>query len=100
MKSSSIENMIWSVLIIGVIISATFLIIGLALTFLTNGASIFGTDFLIAGIFALFATPVMRITVSILMFASEKNRLYTVITAIVFINVMVAIFIVPALLHV
>jgi uncharacterized membrane protein len=46
----------------------------------------------------LIATPVSRVAMSILLFSKSKNWLYVAITAIVFINLMIAIFILPALL--
>ncbi len=57
-----------------------------------------GISFIFLGIMILIATPIARVILSIIAFASERNWLYTAITLIVFINLMAAIFVVPALI--
>jgi uncharacterized membrane protein len=43
------------------------------------------------GVFVLFAIPVIRVALSIILFANQKNKLYVAITSIVLINLGVAI---------
>ena len=57
-----------------------------------------GISFILLGLIVLMATPIARVLISIFAFLYEENWLYFVITAIVFINLMVAIFIVPLIL--
>ena len=99
MRSDGFESMIMWTLRVGAILSALLLASGLIIIFLTGGAGSLGTDLLVAGVFTLFATPVARVAMSVVLFFLEKNRLYTVITVIVLVNVLVAMFIVPAVLR-
>jgi uncharacterized membrane protein len=63
-----------------------------------NGLFLYqGLDFMLLGIIVLIITPIARVITSVLSFMYERNWLYVVITLIVFINMMVAIFIVPGL---
>ncbi|EQD29810.1 membrane protein containing DUF1634, partial [mine drainage metagenome] len=57
-----------------------------------------GLDFMLLGVIVLIITPIARVIASVLSFIYERNWLYVVITLIVFINIMVAIFVVPGLL--
>ena len=57
-----------------------------------------GIDFVLLGLMVLMATPVTRVFLSIFAFLSERNWIYVIITAIVFIDLMIAVFIVPSLL--
>ena len=96
-----IETFMSWVLRAGVVISVLLLAAGLALIYSSQGAApSAGTGLLIAGIFVLFMTPIARVLLSIFAFAIEGNRLYMIITLIVFINIMFAIFVVPFLLGV
>lgn len=67
-------------------------------TLISGLSSYQGLDFILLGIIVLIATPVMRVFLSVFAFLREKNWLYLTITLIVFIDLMVAIFIVPGLL--
>lgn len=58
-----------------------------------------GLSFIILGLMVLIATPVLRVALGIASFAMEKDWLYVAITIVVFINLMLAIFVIPALLH-
>lgn len=103
MKRVSIEDLVALVLRLGVVCSAMLLAAGLVIIYATQSspaAASFGNRLLVIGVFALFATPVMRVLMSIISFAAERDWLYVVITAIVFINIMFAVFIVPSLLHI
>ena len=57
-----------------------------------------GLDFMLLGIIVLIITPIARVVTSIISFTYERNWLYVIITIIVFIDIMVAIFVVPGLL--
>ncbi|ADL18947.1 hypothetical protein ASAC_0540 [Acidilobus saccharovorans 345-15] len=56
-----------------------------------------GLAYVLIGLIILMATPVVRVAIGIAQFAHERNWLYTFITAVVFINLMLAIFVIPAL---
>ena len=56
-----------------------------------------GISFMFAGLIVLIATPITRVLISIFGFFFERNWLYVIITLIVFINLMVAIFIILGL---
>jgi uncharacterized membrane protein len=43
------------------------------------------------GVFVLIAIPILRVALSIILFAKQKNKLYIAITSIVLINLGVAI---------
>ncbi|MFP3195972.1 MAG: DUF1634 domain-containing protein [Caldivirga sp.] len=58
-----------------------------------------GLSFIILGLMVLIATPVLRVALGIASFIMERDWLYVVITIVVFINLMLAIFVIPALLH-
>ena len=58
-----------------------------------------GLSFIILGLMVLIATPVLRVALGIASFTMERDWLYVVITIVVFINLMLAIFVIPALLH-
>ncbi len=121
------NNTISITLRIGVIASALCMVIGLIFIAVNNGAGgiaiqqlelntkatstasfslssmlsgmtqLNGFDFLFLGILILVATPVLRVFLSILAFTFERNWLYTVITIIVFANLLIALFIMPGL---
>ncbi|ADN50016.1 DUF1634 domain-containing protein [Vulcanisaeta distributa] len=56
-------------------------------------------SFIILGLMVLIATPVLRVALGIASFAMEKDWLYVFITAVVFMNLMLAIFILPSIMH-
>ncbi|MFP3265317.1 MAG: DUF1634 domain-containing protein [Acidilobus sp.] len=127
-RNVSFEDIIGWTLRIGVLISAAFIIFGVALIYIHRGAgaysfrdlvisrspvntsilpvsyinmrsvsSLNGLAFVLIGLIVLMATPVLRVAIGIAQFAYERNWLYTVITIIVFLNLMLAIFVIPAL---
>lgn len=81
---------------IGLGVSTCMLIAGSALAY--YGAGGLGMRLTYAGVMLLIATPVARVAISIALFAKSRNWLYVAITAVVFINLMIAIFLLPALL--
>ncbi|AAK40381.1 DUF1634 domain-containing protein [Saccharolobus solfataricus] len=122
------NNIIGNTLRIGVIISAIIIIFGVALLFVNNGSNgftitqisssnsivnssifkpseifsglpkLYGLDYIYLGLMVLIATPVLRVLLGIAQFASERNKLYTIITIIVFFNLMFAIFLLPIII--
>ncbi|CAI2685416.1 MAG: DUF1634 domain-containing protein [Apilactobacillus sp.] len=106
-----IELVIGKILRVGVIISATIMILGLLL-FLITGKSgyptnVFPTKFhdiftgiahvkpyaiMMLGIFCLILTPVLRVIVSIYSFYKEKDMLYVWITTFVLIVLIISFF--------
>ena len=54
-----------------------------------------GLDLILLGLMILMATPVARVLIGIIDFAMKRDKLYTIITIIVFFNLMLAIFILP-----
>jgi len=127
-KMVEFEDVIGWTLRIGVIISAALIIFGIALVLIHNGAGPYtlqqliypnsnvntktlgfsnfysgierlnGIDIILLGLIILIATPVIRVFIGIIQFAREKDYLYTIITIVVFFNLMFAIFIIPHLL--
>lgn len=67
-----------------------------ALTGLTHAD---GLSFIMLGLMVLIATPVLRVALGIASFVMERDWLYVLITVIVFMNLMLAIFVIPAVLH-
>ncbi len=92
------DRLIYRVLIAGVAASSLMLTLGLLLFF--SGAKNTGMLIIELGIFVLFATPVLRVAMSVISFARDRNRLYTIITLVVLADVLFAIFVLPALLHI
>ena len=93
-----IERSIGYILRIGVIVSAVIILIGMLLLFLKPANDQVPTDlwlifqgvlklngeaFIMLGLFCLILTPVLRVVVSIVAFAKEKDYLYVIITLIV-----------------
>ena len=94
-----IERSIGYILRIGVIVSATIILIGMILLFFQpatdqvpmNSLTLImhelvqlnGEAFVMLGLFCLILTPVLRVVVSIFAFAKEKDYLYVFITIIV-----------------
>ncbi|KRO18868.1 DUF1634 domain-containing protein [Lacticaseibacillus saniviri] len=107
-----IEEIIGKLLRIGVIISAAVIIIGLLLLLITGnsgypsgahptrpGAIMAGVVALkpaavmMLGLFLLILTPVLRVVVSIYAFIKESDWLYTIITTVVLVILIGAMFI-------
>ena len=59
-----------------------------------------GLNFIILGLLTLIATPIARIVLGIVSFAMEKDKLYVIITVIVLVNLIFAIFLLPAIIHI
>ncbi len=58
-----------------------------------------GISYITLGLMVLIATPIIRVLYSIYFFGNQKNRLYMLITVIVFFNLVFAIFVIPHILH-
>ncbi|ABW01776.1 DUF1634 domain-containing protein [Caldivirga maquilingensis] len=78
-------------------VNTTLLPPSVALTGLSHAD---GLSFIVLGLMLLILTPVIRVALGIVSFTMEKDWIYVVITIIVFINLMLAIFVIPALLHI
>jgi uncharacterized membrane protein len=71
---------------------------GFGIPAIVNSAENFqGLGFIFIGLIALIATPVVRVVLSVFLFAEEKNWIYVAITMIVLFNLLLAIFIVPGM---
>lgn len=108
-ETRKVELIIGKILRIGVITSAIVILIGIGLYFM-NGSG-YTTDFprrfsaifagvasgksyavIMLGVFLLILTPVLRVVVSIYAFYKEHDTLYVVITSIVLVILMFAMF--------
>ncbi|PMD73163.1 DUF1634 domain-containing protein [Companilactobacillus nuruki] len=109
-ETRKVELIIGKILRIGVSISAIVILIGVALYFM-NGSGYVGNSFprrfsaifnglaagksyavIMSGVFLLILTPVLRVVVSIYAFYKEHDTLYVVITTIVLVILMFAMF--------
>ncbi|MBP0725628.1 DUF1634 domain-containing protein [Bacillus sp. RG28] len=105
-----VELAVSKLLRIGVLISGTIITIGLILFLVTGKSGYPGHSFptrfgdilhglfalksyaiILTGLFLLILTPVFRVFVSIFVFWKEKDKLYVVITIIVFIILMISL---------
>ncbi|MDE1768757.1 MAG: DUF1634 domain-containing protein [Candidatus Micrarchaeota archaeon] len=121
-----LEKAIGITLRIGVALSVVFILTGAFLLFLNSGnyspdqiagttsavnsssfsfaqiiSGLFhldGISFILMGFMILIATPIARVLLSIFGFLFERNWIYVAITVMVFINLMVAIFVIPSLI--
>ncbi|MQS53022.1 DUF1634 domain-containing protein [Companilactobacillus mishanensis] len=99
-----VELVIGKILRVGVVVSATVIVLGILLFFINGGSGYadgewprrFGVMFqgvfqlksyavIMLGIFLLILTPVLRVVVSIYAFAKEHDKLYVYITTAVLI---------------
>ncbi len=123
-----LEKNVESVLKFGVVLSAALMIFGILLLIITgqladlgaNGQQnaapglgvsfsfstilheilrLNGIGFLFLGIIVLIMTPVARVFTSVVIFAWNREPVYFIITTIVFTDLMVAILLIPRLLH-
>jgi uncharacterized membrane protein len=113
---------------IGVVLSAIFIVLGIIFLFTFQGSNGFSItqiaspnsivnssifmpyeipsglpilrplDYIYLGLMILIAAPVIRVLLGIIQFAIERNKLYTIITIVVFFNLMFAIFLLPILI--
>ena len=85
--ATSLERVIGVVLRAGVMASSACLAVGLLLALLTGDSGLAGI-LLHAGIIVLLATPVARVIVSIVQYASQRDWAFTALTAIVLLELM------------
>jgi uncharacterized membrane protein len=83
------ERILGRVLNVGTLVSTVTLALGLALALLRPGMT--ATVLLHAGIMVLLATPVMRVFVSILTFASRQEWRFVVFTTTVLLLLVIGI---------
>lgn len=69
------------------------------ITVINEAPSLDGLSLIVLGLIVLIATPVIRVLLGIASFAMEKDWLYVAITIIVFLDLMIAIFIIPMFLR-
>ncbi len=109
-ETRKVELIIGKILRIGVVTSAIVILIGMGLYFMSGSgypAGEFPRRFsaiaaglsqgksysvIMLGVFLLILTPVLRVVVSIYAFYKEKDTLYVVITTIVLVILMFAMF--------
>ena len=103
-----LNRLIFHVLRGGVLVSVAFLIFGFVLAGVTGrpisevtvrprdlaaGIYRFTPDaYLSLGVLLMIFTPVVRVFLSLLAFAKERDRMYVLLTGIVFLNLMVSVF--------
>ncbi len=85
--ATRLERVIGVVLRAGVMASSACLAVGLLLALLTGDSGLAGI-LLHAGIIVLLATPVARVIVSIVQYASQRDWAFTALTAIVLLELM------------
>jgi len=116
-------------LIIGILVSASLMAAGSAMLFARGGgdgyalsqlaspsspvnsgtmgirgvlaglASLDGVSLIFLGIMVLIATPIVRVLLLVVQFAGERNRLYLALSAIVLVNMLIAILVLPPIVH-
>ena len=84
---SHLEQLVGRVLRAGVMASSACLVAGLLLS-LVGGAATFASVLLQTGIVVLLATPVARVFVSIVEYALQRDWKFTLLTAIVLVELM------------
>jgi len=123
-EDRGMDRLIGAALRYGVLTSIAFILAGLALLLARGGAAdVLGANsplntstispaavasgltsldplsLILLGLMLLIATPVLRVALGIASFARERDWLYVLITSIVFVNLMIAIFVLPSALH-
>ena len=116
-------------LIIGVVVSASLMAAGAAVLFARGGgggyalsqlasltspvnsrtigireilgglASLDGISLIFLGIMVLIATPIVRVVLLVLQFIYERNRLYFALSIVVLADMLVAILVLPSIVH-
>ena len=89
MTTPRLEHLIGTVLRAGVMISSICLAVGLALSFI-GATSALANVLLQVGIVVLLATPVARVLVSIVEYAQQRDWRFTLLTAIVLVELLVS----------
>jgi uncharacterized membrane protein len=84
---SNLEQLVGRVLRAGVAVSSVCLVAGLLLS-LVGGAAVFANFLLQTGIIVLLVTPVARVFVSIVEYAALRDWKFTVLTAIVLVELL------------
>jgi uncharacterized membrane protein len=79
---SRLEEHLGRLLVTGVIVSATVLLVGLTWYFVDAGSAVSHT-FLVAGLFVLMATPMLRVVVSFSEYVRMKDWFFVATTLVV-----------------
>jgi uncharacterized membrane protein len=93
MTNSSVERLeriLGRVLGVGVLVSSICLAAGLLMT-LAGGGSVMARALLQAGIVVLLATPVVRVAVSSVGYARQRDWLFVTLTLVVFLELVATI---------
>jgi uncharacterized membrane protein len=85
-QDAKLEEIIRTILRVGVAASSSFLAIGLAWSFASPGSSIAATLMTI-GLFILLGTPISRVAASVVEYAADRDWLFVVLTAIVLLEI-------------
>lgn len=107
-----VEVVIGKIMRVGVIISALVMLLGLVMFFITGQSGYPNTSFptsfiaiwqgllafkayayMMAGIYLLILTPVLRVVISIYAFYKEHDALYVKITSLVLVILLISVFI-------
>jgi uncharacterized membrane protein len=83
-----LEHIIGIVLRVGVAASSTCLAVGLVLSLFGDAAPAAAAWLLQIGVLVLLATPVARVVVSIVQYASERDWTFATLTVIVLVELM------------
>jgi uncharacterized membrane protein len=62
-------------------------------------ASFDGISLIFLGIMVLIATPIVRVLLLVIQFMDERNKLYLALSAIVLMNMLIAILVLPSIVR-
>jgi uncharacterized membrane protein len=85
-QDAKLEQIIRTILRIGVATSSAFLAAGLAWSFAVSGSSA-GAWLMTIGLFILMGTPVSRVAASVVEYAVERDWLFVALTSIVLLEI-------------
>jgi uncharacterized membrane protein len=89
MAAAKLENIIGTVLRVGINTSTACLACGVALYFISPGP--FATMLLQAGIVILLATPAARVVVSVVQYLGERDWTFTALTFVVLLELLASV---------
>lgn len=107
-SKENIEKTIGHIMRVGVLIAAVLMVFGFILLCISTDDTLSGFDnidllkitigltqlnpysYMLFGILILILTPVIRVISTIVLFAKEKDKMYTLITLLVFIILMIS----------
>jgi uncharacterized membrane protein len=89
-QDARLEQIIRTILRVGVAASSMFLALGLAWSFALPGSTISATLMTI-GLFILLGTPITRVAASVVEYAVERDWLFVSLTAIVLLEIVAGV---------